>query len=146
MYNILTVDNTGGNMKKQVKDVFFNCINENGKFQFAYIDELKFSKKLNSVILKASSEDNIKLSEIEQFELDACKNYELKSYKVEYEYKGKLVKIDETQILSIIDEISDKYEYTNKVFKDSKISVDNDTNSISILLNNSLSNFLSSFK
>ena len=57
-------------MAKSVKEVFFNCISNVPNFKDANIDEIKFSKKLNSVILYASSDANISLPEIERFEND----------------------------------------------------------------------------
>ena len=71
-------------MAKTVKDVFFNCVLNVDKFKDAIVDEIKFSKKLNSVILHASSSYDISLLEIERFENDAKKAYDLNSFKVEY--------------------------------------------------------------
>ncbi len=73
-------------MPKNVKDVFFNCVSNVDKFALANVDEIKFSKKLNSVILYTSSNDNISLPEIERFELEAKKAYELNSFRRKKEY------------------------------------------------------------
>ena len=48
-------------MNKKVKEVFFSLANEDNKFCEANVCEVKFSKKLNAVIVSASSEDNISL-------------------------------------------------------------------------------------
>ena len=76
-------------LNKKVKEVFFSLANEDNKFCEANVCEVKFSKKLNAVIVSASSEDNISLFDIERFEKRACKEYDLNSFKVEYIYKGK---------------------------------------------------------
>ena len=75
-------------MNKKVKEVFFTLANEENKFCDANVEEVKFSKKLNAVIINAKSDNNIPLIDIENFEKRACKEYELSSFKVDYEYVG----------------------------------------------------------
>ena len=48
-------------MDKKVKEVFFNIANEENKFCEAKLEEVKFSKKLNAVIISATSDNNIPL-------------------------------------------------------------------------------------
>ncbi len=129
-------------MKKQIKDVFLNCTNEDTKIIYAYIDELKFSKKLNSVILVASGDDNLDLDEIEKFESDACIAYDLNSYKIEYTYKGNIVDLTYNHLTYVIDKINKKFEYTKKIFDGSIKQIDNSYKNIIITLNNTYSKFL----
>ncbi|MCX8074080.1 MAG: PolC-type DNA polymerase III [Clostridia bacterium] len=131
-------------MKKQVKDVFFNCTNENdnNNFKYAYIDELKFSKKLNSVILKASSDKNITLDEIDEFEKNACKAYELNSFKINYEHVGSNSQISVQDVEKVLASIKKRFEYTLGILDGCTIEVENYIKEIKIELNKPYSNFL----
>ncbi len=121
-------------MQKKVNDVFFNCIGSETKFGVANIDEIKFSKKLNSVILKTSSNDNISAYEIENFERKACSMYELNSFKVEYKYTGSPLEVTEKDVKNVIEDVKRKYAYTDEVFMNCKINIDNGLNEIKITL------------
>ena len=102
MYNIAIEKGGLENMNKAIKDVFFNCVAQDNLFSNAMIDEIKFSKKLNAVILNAKSSDNIPMDQIEEFEKRACKTYELNSFKVEYEYIGEPSKITPENVKNIL--------------------------------------------
>ncbi len=128
-------------MQKKVKDVFFNSVDSYSKFALANIDEIKFSKKLNSVIIKTSSEDNIPAYDIEKFEDTACKMYELSSFKVEYLYKGHPMEVNVQNVKDIIEIVTKKYEYTSQVFLNCKVDIDA-SNEIVITLKNAYSTFL----
>ena len=80
-------------MEKIVKDVFKNCVPDNNMFNLAKVKEVKFSKKLNAVILDSFSDENIAVSDIEEFERYAKKKYELSSFKINYDYIGKVTDI-----------------------------------------------------
>ena len=69
-------------MDKQVKEVFKNCVREDNMFNLATVKEIKYSKKLNAVILDSYSPENIPQSDIEEFERLAKSQYELSSFKI----------------------------------------------------------------
>ena len=129
-------------MNKTVKDVFFNCINEDNNFCNAIIDEIKFSKKLNAVILNAKSKENISLSEIEEFERRACKTYELNSFKVDYKFIGNISDITIKNIQNVILVTNKKYGYTQDIFENCKIDINSEEKIITIELIKSYSSFL----
>lgn len=129
-------------MEKQVKDVFFNCISENSNLKEAYIDELKFSKKLNSVILYIISEQNVSLLEIEEFEKKACESYELKSFKIEYKYTGKTVELTTNDVKNVLEQVYKTFEYTKEVLTDCSIFIDSSIKEVKLILNKPYSNFL----
>ncbi len=126
-------------MPRSVKDVFFNCVSNVEKFKDANVDEIKFSKKLNSVILYASSNDNISLLEIERFKNDAKSIYDLNSFKIEYKFLGKKEKLNVDDINNILDDVKEKYEYTKHVFDNCSIDI---TDKLVISLNLPYANFL----
>lgn len=121
-------------MNKKVKEVFFSLANEDNKFCEANVCEVKFSKKLNAVIVSASSEDNISLFDIERFEKRACKEYDLNSFKVEYRYNGKPCNINEKSIRDIIMLINQKYDYTKRIFENCVINISDEEQKIEIIL------------
>ncbi len=129
-------------MKKTVKDVFFNCVTKDNKFCEANIEEIKFSKKLNSVILNATSNINIPLINIEIFEKNACKAYELNNFKINYKYIGSPVCIDTNKLNNVIDNMSIKYEYVKDIFKDSVINIDDENKQVNIELSNRFASFI----
>ena len=126
-------------MARTVKDVFFNCVSNVDKFKDANVDEIKFSKKLNSVILITSSNDNISLLELERFEKEAKSSYDLNSFKIEYKYLGKKENLTKENVLEILDDVKEKYDYTKHVFNNSDINI---TDNLEILLNLPYANFL----
>ena len=126
-------------MARTVKDVFFNCVSNVDKFKDAKVDEIKFSKKLNSVILITSSNDNISLLELERFEKEAKSSYDLNSFKIEYKYLGKKENLTKEDVLEILDDVKEKYDYTKHVFNNSDINI---TDNLEILLNLPYANFL----
>ncbi|MDD3303937.1 MAG: PolC-type DNA polymerase III [Clostridia bacterium] len=130
-------------MDKKVKDVFFNIANDENKFCEAKVEEVKFSKKLNAVIISATSNDNIPLYDIEDFERKACKEYELNSFKIDYQYTGKTNEITVKNVENVILIVTKKYEYTRKIFENCKTVVDPDTKKIEITLTEKFSGFLS---
>ncbi|MDO4282010.1 MAG: PolC-type DNA polymerase III [Clostridia bacterium] len=130
-------------MNKTVKEVFFNCVNEDNHFCNAVIDEIKFSKKLNAVILNAKSEDNISLLEIEEFERRACKTYELNSFKVDYQFIGVPSEITIKNVQNVILITNKKYGYTQDIFENCKIDINDREKIINIELLKPYSNFLS---
>ena len=89
-------------MNKKVNEVFVNCAGLNNRFLDANVDEIKFSKKLNAVILNSSSSNNVSLSEIEEFEQMACKAYDLNSFKIDFKYTGEKRDIELQDINKII--------------------------------------------
>ena len=130
-------------MNKKVKEVFFTLANEENKFCDANVEEVKFSKKLNAVIINAKSDNNIPLIDIENFEKRACKEYELSSFKVDYEYVGMPCQITEENIRNILLIITKRLEYAKKMFENCKISIDDDYKKITILLTKPYASFLS---
>ena len=126
-------------MPKNVKDVFFNCVSNVDKFALANVDEIKFSKKLNSVILYTSSNDNISLPEIERFELEAKKTYELNSFKIEYKFLGEKKDITLDDVNSVINDVKEKYDFTKHVFNNSDINI---SDNVEINLSLPYANFL----
>lgn len=129
-------------MDKKVKEVFFNIANEENKFCEAKLEEVKFSKKLNAVIISATSDNNIPLYDIEDFEKRACKEYELNSFKIDYKYIGNYNEITLKNIQNIILIITKKYEYTKKIFENCKINIDNEAKIIEIVLAKKFADFL----
>lgn len=129
-------------MDKKVKEVFFNIANEENKFCEAKLEEVKFSKKLNAVIISATSDNNIPLYDIEDFEKRACKEYELNSFKIDYKYIGNDNEITLKNIQNIILIITKKYEYTKKIFENCKINIDNEAKIIEIVLAKKFADFL----
>lgn len=129
-------------MDKKVKEVFFNIANEENKFCEAKLEEVKFSKKLNAVIISATSDNNIPLYDIEDFEKRACKEYELNSFKIDYKYIGNYNEITLKNIQNIILIITKKYEYTKKIFENCKINMDNGSKIIEIVLAKKFADFL----
>ena len=129
-------------MDKKIKEVFFNIANEENKFCEAKLEEVKFSKKLNAVIISATSDNNIPLYDIEDFEKRACKEYELNSFKIDYKYIGNDNEITLKNIQNIILIITKKYEYTKKIFENCKINIDNEAKIIEIVLAKKFADFL----
>ena len=129
-------------MDKKIKEVFFNIANEENKFCEAKLEEVKFSKKLNAVIISATSDNNIPLYDIEDFEKRACKEYELNSFKIDYKYIGNYNEITLKNIQNIILIITKKYEYTKKIFENCKINIDNGSKIIDIVLAKKFADFL----
>ena len=129
-------------MDKKIKEVFFNIANEENKFCEAKLEEVKFSKKLNAVIISATSDNNIPLYDIEDFEKRACKEYELNSFKIDYKYIGNYNEITLKNIQNIILIITKKYEYTKKIFENCKINIDNEAKIIEIVLAKKFADFL----
>ncbi len=129
-------------MEKIVKDVFKNCVPDNNMFNLAKVKEVKFSKKLNAVILDSFSDENIAVSDIEEFERYAKKKYELSSFKINYDYIGKVTDIDIDSVYSVISNINKKYDYTQDIFENCKIDIDNNELTLNIELEKPYSNFL----
>ena len=129
-------------MNKAIKDVFFNCVAQDNLFSNAMIDEIKFSKKLNAVILNAKSSDNIPMDQIEEFEKRACKTYELNSFKVEYEYIGEPSKITPENVKNILMIVNKKYGYTQDIFENCVIEIKDLEKIIEIKLQKCYANFL----
>ena len=126
-------------MAKTVKDVFFNCVLNVDKFKDANVDEIKFSKKLNSVILHASSSYDISLLEIERFENDAKKSYDLNSFNVEYRCLVKKESLTKEDVYNVLEDVKKKYEYTRHVFDNCDINI---SDKLNISLNLPYANFL----
>ena len=129
-------------MDKIVKDVFKNCVREENLFNIANVKEIKFSKKLNAVILDSYSQENIPQSDIEEFERLARNQYELSSFKINYEYTGKPKDINIQNVYDILTCINKKYSYTQDLFENCKINIDNDEKILKIELEKPYSNFL----
>lgn len=125
-------------MKKLVKEVFFN-VNMDSEFLNATVDEVKFSKKLNSVILKASSKLNISVLDINEFEKIACKSYELTSFKVEYKYNGDVEIIDNNKVLNILEDTSKAITYLEPLLEIMEVEIND---SVEIKLSKPYSKFL----
>ena len=111
-------------MNKIVKDVFKNPELQNSKILNSNLEEVKFSKKLNSAIINVSGSENISLSEIEKFEEQARDLYKLNSFKMEYKYLGEKIYVDEKKVREILTEISNKYVYTLEVFRICNINIE----------------------
>ncbi len=129
-------------MDKEVQEVFKNCVRENNMFNLATVKEVKFSKKLNAAILVSSSELNIPMSDIEEFERCAKRQYELDSFKINYSYTGKLKDIDINNVYDILTNVNRKYDYAQEIFENCKIDINNETQSLNIELEKPYSNFL----
>ncbi len=129
-------------MDKTVKEVFKNCVRDNNLFNTANIKEIKFSKKLNAVILDSYSDENIPKADIEEFERCAKRQYELSSFKINYAYTGKPKNIEINDVYSIISNINKKYDYTQDIFENCKIDINNYDLSLNIELEKPYSNFL----
>ena len=93
-------------MNKEVKEVFKNCVSDRNLFNQATVDEVKFSKKLNAAILISSSELNIPMADIEEFERCAKRQYELDSFKINYTYKGKNTDMQIENVYDILSNIN----------------------------------------
>ena len=104
-------------MDKVVKEVFKNCTRDNNMFNLATVKEVKFSKKLNAVIIDSFSEENIPMADIEEFERCAKRQYELSSFKINYEYTGKVKDIDIQNVYDVISNLNKKYDYTQDIFE-----------------------------
>ena len=129
-------------MKRKIKNVFVNALTNDENFKNADIDEIKYSKKLNSTIIIASSTLNISYLDILNFEKEVCKNYDLKSCKVDYTYTGEKKEIDEEKFSKIVEDIQKEYDYTPKIFNGFKVNIDNDIKRIEVILDNEYANFL----
>ena len=127
-------------MNKKVNEVFVNCAGLNNRFLDANVDEIKFSKKLNAVILNSSSSNNVSLSEIEEFEQMACKAYDLNSFKIDFKYTGEKRDIELQDINKIILNMNKKFSYTQDIFENCNITLDKNT--VNISLSKPYSNFL----
>ena len=129
-------------MDKTVKEVFKNCVRDNNLFNDANVKEIKFSKKLNAVILDSYSDENIPKADIEEFERCAKRQYELSSFKINYEYTGRPKDIEINDVYGIISNINKKYDYTQDIFENCKIDINNYDLSLNIELEKPYSNFL----
>ena len=129
-------------MDKKVKEVFFNCSSQDNIFCNADIEEIKFSKKLNAVILNAKSDLNISLLDIENFENQAKLAYELSSFKVNYRYVGNPCNIDVNDVKTTLSNVNQKYNYTQDIFENCKIELDEGANSVNITLVKPYSSFV----
>ena len=129
-------------MDKVVKDVFKNCVRDDNMFNLANVKEIKFSKQLNSVILDSYSQDNIPQADIEEFERRAKTQYELNSFKINYEYTGKPMDIELQNVYDILANVNKKYGYTQDILENCKIDIDNDERVLKISLEKPFSNFL----
>ncbi len=125
-------------LKKVIRDVFGN-IGLTSNLMDANVDEVKFSKKLNSVIIDASSNLNISLKDINDFEKKACDMYELQNFKVNYKFTGIVDKLTEENIRDVLNDVSKLVTYTKELFEDADISIDKD---IIITLKKPYSKFL----
>lgn len=126
-------------MSKLVREVFFNT-NLDSTLLDATVEEIKFSKKLNSAILIASSSLNISNSDILQFEQQAAKLYDLSSFKVQYKYIGEVQPLTVERIKNILTEVESSYPYTKGIFSDANIVIEEKI--IRIIIMKSYSNFL----
>ncbi len=122
-------------MDKKVKEVFFNCSNLSSNICNAYIEEIKFSKKLNAVILNAKSDLRVTLKEIEEFENQACLSYDLNSFKINYRYVGSPCEVTKDDVKDIIASVNKKYGYTQDIFENCNIDL-SDSSALNITLNN----------
>ena len=129
-------------MDKTVKEVFKNCVRDNNLFNDASIKEIKFSKKLNAVILDSYSDENIPKADIEEFERCAKRQYDLSSFKINYAYTGNVKDIEINDVYGIISNINKKYDYTQDIFENCKIDINNYDLSLNIELEKPYSNFL----
>ena len=129
-------------MNKFVKEVFKNCARENNMFNDAEVLEVKFSKKLNAVVLESISDKNIPMAHIEEFERSAMSQYELSNFKINYEYKGPKKEVEIQNIYDIISNINRRNNYTQDIFENCKIDIDNDSSIIGIELEKPYSSFL----
>ena len=128
-------------MEKKVKDVFSDISFDNN-FSNADIEEIKFSKKLNAVILNAKSDLNISLLDIERFENQAKNNYELSSFKVNYKYIGKPIDVEASDIKDTLADVNHKYDYVQDIFENCKVEVSNEDNKAILTLLKPYSNFV----
>ena len=129
-------------MDKVVKDVFKNCVRDDNMFNLANVKEIKFSKQLNSVILDSYSQNNIPQADIEEFERRAKLQYELNSFKINYEYNGKPMDIELQNVYDILSNVNKKFGYTQDILENCKIDIDNDERVLKISLEKPFSNFL----
>ncbi|MDD2376120.1 MAG: PHP domain-containing protein [Clostridia bacterium] len=125
-------------MQKTVKDVF-NNIELSNDFLNANVDEVKFSKKLNSVVLEASSNLNISLKDINDFEKKACEIYELKNFKVNYKYFGIIEQLTVENIRDVFNDVNKIVSYTKELFENADININSN---LTITLNKPYSKFL----
>ena len=126
-------------MSKLVREVFFNT-NLNSILLDATVDEIKFSKKLNSAILIASSTLNISNSDILEFEKQAKQLYELSSFKVQYKYIGEIQPLTNERVKNILNEVEGSFPYVKGIFESADILIDE--KNIKIILKKSYSGFL----
>ncbi|MEG1990162.1 MAG: PolC-type DNA polymerase III [Clostridia bacterium] len=125
-------------MDKKVKDVFYNLDMQTNLLE-CNIGEVKFSKKLNSVIVDVTSDLHITLKEISDFENKACTKYDLKSFKINYKYTGNIKEIKVENIKDILEGITNILPYTKQLFQNTEIIIDN---KITIKLEKAYSKFL----
>ncbi|MEG2310866.1 MAG: PolC-type DNA polymerase III, partial [Clostridia bacterium] len=127
---------------KKVNEVFSNSVLNDNSISYANVEEIKFSKKLNAVVLRCSSENVVKMHDIENFEKTACRAYELNSFKVEYKYIGSPHEITVVGIQSIISVINKKYVYTQDIFENCKIYINSELKAVVIELIKPFASFL----
>lgn len=125
-------------MNKKVKDVFLNIDIKNDLLN-CNVNEVKFSKKFNSVIVDLTSDLHITLKQINDFEKNACLKYDLKSFKINYKYIGAPKEITENNIKNILEEISNMLSYTKPLFENTEIIIGSN---IIIKLNKPYAKFL----
>lgn len=126
-------------MSKLVREVFFNT-NLNSILLDATVDEIKFSKKLNSAILIASSSLNISNLDILEFEKQAKELYELSSFKVQYKYVGEVTPLTNEKVKNILNEAEVSFPYIKGIFDNADIIIDE--KNLKIILKKSYSGFL----
>ena len=127
-------------MNKKVSEVFKN-INIDNDIKDAMIEKLQFSKKLNTALVQITSEKNITLTQLIEFEKQAATAYELQSFKIQYKYIGKIEELTISMIKNILLEVSKSAVSVSPLFKECEIVL-NENNNVEIGIKIPQSEFL----
>ncbi|MEG1008514.1 MAG: PHP domain-containing protein, partial [Clostridia bacterium] len=125
-------------MNKKLIEIFPN-IEVKNNFTFSLVSKLEFSKKINSVIITATSDNFVSLLDIEQVKNDVITKYKLNNLKVIYNYSGDNIILNNDHILTILDVITKKAMYTKPIFENCNIMIND---SVVITLEKPYSSFL----
>ena len=117
-------------MNKKVSEVFKNIKIDND-IKDSTIEKLQFSKKLNTALVQITSEKNITLTQLIEFEKLAAAAYELQNFKIQYKYIGKIEELTISMIKNILLEVSKSAISVSPLFKDAEIVL-NENNKVEI--------------
>ena len=126
---------------KSIGELFEKAVTENSNINNLMVEEVKFSKKTNSVIIYVNIDSKINPVDIAVFENKAKEYFGLKSFKVKLICKCKNLELKEEDVINLISYIGHYHPYVNDMFKNCKITIENNKE-IAICLDMPESKFL----